>query len=159
MFERARFTYVMSSDTPLKTNTRHFTIDDVLLSDSSLYHTIMGQFGVPYYHLPNHNSCSSCGQLVVTLHFLRYLYDTQFQGHLFPSISYLKLCVCSDVNWVNDLNDRKPITTFYTFLVDSLISLKSKKHDVVSRSSIEAQYHDMVVTTCLLMFATFIYEC
>ena len=83
---------------------------------------------------------------------MRYLRDTQFQTLLFPSTSSLELCAYSDADWDGDHHDRKPTTRFCIFLGESLISWKSKKQDVVSRSSTEAEYHAMVVTTCEIIW-------
>jgi hypothetical protein len=86
------------------------------------------------------------------LRILRYLRGTQFQSLLFPSTSSLKLSAYSDASWDSDPSDRKSTTGFCVFLGDSLISWKSKKQDVVSRSSTEAEYRAMAVTTCEIVW-------
>jgi len=50
-------------------------------------------------------------------------------------------------DWNGDPNDRKSTTRWCIILSDLLISWKSKKQDVTSRSSEEAKYHAMALTT------------
>ncbi|XP_042757561.1 secreted RxLR effector protein 161-like [Lactuca sativa] len=88
----------------------------------------------------------------VVLHILRYLRGTQFQTLLFPSTFSLELRAYSDADWDGDCHDRKSTIGFCVFLGESLISWKSKKQDVVSRSSTEAEYCAMAVTTCEIIW-------
>ncbi|GJV72017.1 retrovirus-related pol polyprotein from transposon TNT 1-94 [Tanacetum coccineum] len=81
------------------------------------------------------------------LHILRYLRGTQFQTLLFPSTSALDLRAYCDSDWADDVVSHKSTTGFCIFLGNSLISWKSKKHDVLSKSSTEAEYRAMGVTT------------
>ena len=53
----------------------------------------------------------------------------------------------SDANYDNDPTDRKSVTSLYFFLVDSLISWKSKKQPIVSLSSTESGYRVVISTT------------
>nr|GEY06613.1 hypothetical protein [Tanacetum cinerariifolium] len=52
-----------------------------------------------------------------------------------------------DANWAGDSVTRKFTTRFCVFLGDLLISWKSKKQDILSKSSTEAKYRAMAVTT------------
>ncbi|KAK6151159.1 hypothetical protein DH2020_016091 [Rehmannia glutinosa] len=88
----------------------------------------------------------------VVLLILRYLRGTQFQSLLLPSSSSLEIHAYSDADWANDPTDRKSITVFCVFLGDSLISWKSKKQDVVSRSFTECEYRAMATTACEIVW-------
>nr|KAJ0197728.1 hypothetical protein LSAT_V11C700383350 [Lactuca sativa] len=78
---------------------------------------------------------------------LRYLRCTQFRTLVFPSTSSLDLYAYSDANWDSHIYDRKSTTGYCAFLVDSLISWKGKKQDIVSRSSTEFEHRAMAIAT------------
>ncbi|KAJ9567342.1 LOW QUALITY PROTEIN: hypothetical protein OSB04_003308 [Centaurea solstitialis] len=162
LFERARHSDKKTVDTPLETNVHYTPTDGVPLSDPSLYRTIVGSLVYLTVTRPDiAHAVHVVSQFVTTpttvhwgavLRILRYLRGTQFQSLLFPSTSSLKLSAYSDASWDSDPSDRKSTTGFCIFLGDSLISWKSKKQDVVSRSSTEAEYRAMAVTTCEIVW-------
>ena len=162
LFTRARLSDNRTVDTPLETNARYSPSDGVPLSDPSLYRTIVGSLVYLTVTRPDiAHAVHVVSQFVTAptsvhwgavLRILRYLRGTQFQNLLFPSTSSLELRAYSDADWDGDRNDRKSTTGFCVFLGDSLISWKSKKQDVVSRSSTEAEYRAMAVTTCEIIW-------
>ena len=63
----------------------------------------------------------------------------------------------TDADYAGSKSDRRSTLGFYTFYSKHLIFWKSKKHAVVSRSSIEVEYRAMAQGTCeLLWLRTFL---
>ena len=73
-------------------------------------------------------------------------------GFNFSSHSSLTLQAYSDADWVGDHTDRQSTTGYCFLLGDSLISWRSKKQSVVTRSSTEAEYRALVATIAELIW-------
>ena len=86
------------------------------------------------------------------LRILRYVKGTLYHGLHYSSRSFLELHAYSDVDWAGDPTDRCSITGFCFLLGTSLVSWRSKKQDVVSRSSIKVEYRALADTTCELVW-------
>ncbi|KAL6137975.1 hypothetical protein ACLB2K_063263 [Fragaria x ananassa] len=63
---------------------------------------------------------------------------------------HFKLEGYSDSDWAGNTIDRKFNTGFCTFVVGNLVTWKSKKQNLVARSSAEVEYRAMTYTTCEL---------
>jgi hypothetical protein len=74
-----------------------------------------------------------------------------FHGLHFSSHSSLDLLVYSDADWAGDPTDRRSTTGYCFLLSDSLISWRSKKQFIVTRSSTEAEYRALADTTSELL--------
>ncbi|XP_057426050.1 uncharacterized mitochondrial protein AtMg00810-like [Lotus japonicus] len=155
---QARLSDTQAVDTPVKLNTRYNSSDGVPLEDHTLYHTLVGSLvyltitrpDIAYavHVVSQFVSSPTIVHWAAVLRILRYLRGTQFQSLLFPSSSSLELRAYSDADWDGSPSDRKSTTDFCIFLVDSLISWKSKKQDVVSRFFTEAEYRASGIHHC-----------
>lgn len=58
----------------------------------------------------------------------------------------------ADADWGTCKETRRYITGFCVYLGTSLVSWKSKKQSVVSRSSTEAEYRSLAQATCELIW-------
>ncbi|KAJ0965657.1 hypothetical protein J5N97_026795 [Dioscorea zingiberensis] len=159
---QARLSDARTVDTPLELNAKYTSSDGIPLSDPTLYRTVVGSLvyltitrpDITYaVHVVSQFVASPTSvHWAVDLRILRYLRGTQFHSLLFPSSSSLELRAYSDADWVGDPTDHKSTTGFCIFLGDSLISWKSKKQPIVSRSSTEAEYRAMASTTAEIIW-------
>ncbi|GJR08760.1 uncharacterized mitochondrial protein-like protein [Tanacetum coccineum] len=127
LFDRVIMTDNKIDDIPL--DGKYTPIDGDPLPDPSLYHMIVGS--LVYFTVTRPD-------IAYVVHIVR----TIISFHIF-----LDLRAYYDSDWAGDSVTRKSTTKFCVFLRDSLISWKSKKQDVLSRSSTEAKYRVMAVTT------------
>ncbi|KAF5477960.1 hypothetical protein F2P56_004563 [Juglans regia] len=129
-----------SSGTPLSDPTPYRQLIGRLLyltltrSDLSYPNQVLSQF-------MDHPSSS---HLAAAHKVLRYLKNAPGQGILLSSTSSIHLKGYYDSDWASCPDTQKSITGFCIFLGHSLISWRSKKQIVVSRSSAEAEYRAMV---------------
>lgn len=79
---------------------------------------------------------------------LRYLAGSSSQGILLASTSAAHLIAYCDSDWASCLATKKSTTGYCLFLGNSPISWKFKKQNVVARTSAEAEYRAMAMTTC-----------
>ena len=64
----------------------------------------------------------------------------------------LNLLAFSDADWAGDPTDRKSTTGYCFLLGSSLISWRSKKQTLMTRSSTEAEYHAIADTISELLW-------
>ena len=79
---------------------------------------------------------------------LQYIKGSLGKGIFFPSNSDLHIKSFCDANWVGCPDTRRLLTGYAIYLGESLISWRSKKQRVVSRSSTKAEYRAMASVAC-----------
>ncbi|KAK3018899.1 hypothetical protein RJ639_005104 [Escallonia herrerae] len=83
---------------------------------------------------------------------LRYLKAAPAQGLFLLADSPLQIYAFCDSDWASCPLTRHSVTEYFISLGNSPISWRTKKQPTVSRSSAEAEYHSMAITTWLKSF-------
>ena len=71
---------------------------------------------------------------------------------LYENKGHTQIVGYSDVDWAGSPTNRRSTSRYCVFIRGNLISWKSKKQDVVARSSAEAEYQAMALATCELIW-------
>ncbi|XP_074304226.1 uncharacterized protein LOC141638943 [Silene latifolia] len=143
---------------PIEQNHKLAQADDDLLDYSERYRRIIGR--LIYLTITGPDLSYSVHILSQFLHqprvshwravlpMVRYLKQGPGQGSLYRSESQLDLSVYSDSDWESCPLSRRLLTAYLVFLGGCLVSWKTKKQNIVSLSSAEAEYRSMAATTC-----------
>ncbi|XP_019435495.1 PREDICTED: uncharacterized protein LOC109341997, partial [Lupinus angustifolius] len=128
-------------DSPLETNARYTSSDGLPLSEPTLYRTLVGSLVCLTITRPN---------IAYAVHIVSKFMNSPTNVHWAAVLRILRYH--RDADWAGDPTDRKSTIGFCIFQGDSLISWKSKKQDVISRSSTEAEYRAMATTTAEIVW-------
>ncbi|RVW64064.1 Copia protein [Vitis vinifera] len=80
---------------------------------------------------------------------LRYLKNALRKGILFAkNVDHQSIEVYTDVDWAGAVDDRRSTSGYFTFVGGNLVTWKSKKQNVVARSSAEAEFRGMALGLC-----------
>ena len=94
--------------------------------------------------------CDSHQDVVICI--LQYVKSTPGQGLLYENRGHTQVIGYTDTDWVGSPTDRRSTSGYCVFIDGNLISWKSKKQDVVDRSSAKAEYRAMALATCELIW-------
>lgn len=83
---------------------------------------------------------------------LRYIKRTPGQGLLYEDKGSTQIVGFCDADWAGSPIDRRSTSGYCVSIGGNLVSWKSKKQNVVARSSAEAEYRAMAVATCELIW-------
>ena len=82
---------------------------------------------------------------------LYYLKRASGRGILYSNHGYNRLECFTDANWAGSKKDKRSTSGYCVFVGGNLVSWKSKKQSVVSRSSVESEHRAMTQSTCEIM--------
>ncbi|CAL8997528.1 unnamed protein product [Prunus brigantina] len=71
---------------------------------------------------------------------LRYLKSTPGKGLMYSKQGHLDVIGYTDADWAGSQTDRRSTSGYFTFVGGNLVTWRSKKQNVVARSSAEAEY-------------------
>ncbi|XP_020271970.1 uncharacterized protein LOC109847137 [Asparagus officinalis] len=155
--------------TPLELNVKLNTTDGDPLSNATKYRHLVGSLVyLTITRLDISHAVYVLSQFVTAPHYphqsillraLRYICEALCRALFFSASSSLILRGYSDADWAGDTTDHRSTTGYCIFLGDSQISWKSKKHDVISRSSAESEYHVMASTTIEIIWLLRMQSC
>jgi hypothetical protein len=150
------------TSTPMDPNLKLSTESGELLSNPSMYQRLVGRliyltntrpdltFAVSvvsqFMHAPR------TSHLDAVHHILRYLKTSPGLGLFYSAGHQSGLSCFTNANYAGSQTDRRSTTGLSTFYGNHLISWKSKKQAVVSRSSAEAEYRAMAQGTCEILW-------
>lgn len=109
-------------------------------------------------HLSQFVSAPTISHMHATERLLWYLKGSISTRLFYPVQQSLRLTSFSDADWASCIMSRRSLTSYFIFLGHSLLSWKTKKQSIVSKSSTKAEYISMVATTCELLWLSYILQ-
>lgn len=148
-------------NTPILVNTV-LTKEGELFEDPEKYRRLVGKLNYLVVTRPDIAYSVSMVSQFMTSHtvdhwnslnqILCYLKNTVGQCIEYTNQGHNKIEAFADADWAGSKVDRRSTTGFCVLMGGNLISWKSKKQNVVSRSSAESKYRSMANTVCELMW-------
>jgi hypothetical protein len=92
------------------------------------------------------------GHLDAVNRILRYLKSSPGKGLMFKSHGHINVEGYCDADWASSLDDRRSTSGYCVFVGGNLVSWRSKKQPVVSRSTAEAEYRAMSQGLCEILW-------
>ncbi|KAG7556653.1 Retrotransposon Copia-like N-terminal [Arabidopsis suecica] len=157
LLESTGFSDCKPSSIPMEPNQKLAQDTGTVLADPKQYRRLIGKlqylcitrpditFAVS--KLAQYSSAPTNIHLQAIHKILRYLKGTIGQGLFYGADPTFDLRGFSDSDWGTCPDSRRCVTGFAIFVGNSLVSWRSKKQDVVSMSSAEAEYRAMSVAT------------
>ncbi|KAJ1692760.1 hypothetical protein LUZ63_009458 [Rhynchospora breviuscula] len=166
ILNRAKMTHAKHSPTPM-VPTDSFTTDDATsFHDPLLYRSIVGALQYATLTRPDISFAvnrvsqfmqnPSINHWTAVKRILRYLSGTIHHGLRFTYGHPFTLHAYSDSDWAGCAIDRRSTTGFCIYLGGNLVSWSAKKQPTVSRSSTEAEYRSLALTSAELLWLRYL---
>ena len=149
-------------DTPMDPNTKLLPNQGEPLSDPGRYRRLVGKLNYLTVTRPDisfavsvvsqflNSPCEEHWNAVIRI--LKYVKGAPGKGLVYENKGHTQIVGYSDVDWAGSPTDRRSTSGYCVFIGGNLISWKSKKQNVVARSSAEAEYRAMASATCELIW-------
>ena len=136
----------------------HLTREGELFEDPKRYRRLIGKLKYLTVTRPNiahsisivsqYMSSPTVDNWAAEEHILCYLKGTPGRGILYSNHGHNRVECFTDVDWAESKEDRRSTSGYCVFVGGNLVSWKSKKQGVVSRSSAESEYRAMAQSVC-----------
>ena len=64
------------------------------------------------------------------------------------NVDHQSIEVYTDADWTSVVGDRRSTSNYFTFVGSNLVTWKSKKQNVIARSSVEEEFRGMALGLC-----------
>ena len=146
------------ADTPMDPNKKPNRNEDSSPVDKERYQRLVGKLIYLSHTRPDiaysvsvvsqHMNNPSENHLEAVNRILRYLKMTPGRGLLFKRSEKREVEIYTDASWAGELTDRRSTTGYCSFVWGNLVTWRSKKQAVVSRSSAESEYRALALGIC-----------
>jgi transposase InsO family protein len=160
-------------DTPLEEGLKLFVEPNQVPVDKGRYQRLVGRLMYLAHTRPDlayalsvvsqfmHNPGKQHMKAVMRI--LRYLKSAPGKGILFTknadhlnveayTADHLNVEAYTDADWAGSIDDRRSTSGYFTFVGGNLVTWRSKKQNVVARSSAEAEFRGMALGLCELLW-------
>ena len=155
-------------DTPIEFNHGLCDAPKDLMVDRGSYHKLVGRLIYLMHTRPDitfnvgvvsrfmHNPKET--HLRVVHRILQYLKGSPGRGVLFEKGESMILEAYTDADYAGSLDDRRSTSRYYTHLGGNLVTWRSKKQNVLARSSAESEFRYMATGICKLLWLKIILD-
>lgn len=162
LISRAHLSDEEVETTPTEPNVHYISTDGTLLDNLTRYYQLVGgliylavtRLDITYavHVVSQFMSEPRTTHYAAVLRIIRYIRGTLYHRLHFSASSFLALRAYSNADWGGDCDDQRSTIGFCIFLDHSLISWRSKKQTLTSRSSAESEYRALADTTAEILW-------
>ncbi|BBG99845.1 Seven transmembrane MLO family protein [Prunus dulcis] len=139
-------------DIPSEQNHKLGLYPDQVPTDKERYQRLMGKLIYLAHTRPNIAYAVSVVSQFMHSSSEDHMGVTHGKGLTFSKYGHTYVEGCTDADWAGSAIDRRSTSGYFTFVGGNLVTWRSKKQKVVSRSSAEAEYRGMAHGVCELLW-------